>query len=62
MAEDLVDDLGSDGEDIEVELLKLVASKHVGNSIESTSGTEDAGTSSTGGVYGDPSRLNLYCE
>ncbi len=59
---DLVEDIGSDGGDIEVELLKLVVSKPVGNSIESTSGTEDAGTSSTDGVYGDPSRLNSYCE
>jgi len=59
---DLFEEPGRDGEGLEVdELLKLVrASKPVGNSMESTSGTVDDGTSSTGGAYGEPSRLNSY--
>jgi hypothetical protein len=61
---DRFEETGRDGEGLKVdELLKLVpASKPVGNSMESTSGTADDGTSSTGGAYGEPSRLNSYCE
>ena len=53
---------GRGEEGLEDELLESLASKPVGKSIRSTSGTEVVYTRSINGTYGEPSRLNSYCE